>query len=260
MKRYGIIGNPLEHSFSSDYFNKKFKEENIEDSIYENFLLDSAEDLRILLRQFPDLIGLNVTIPFKEDVIPHLDELDETAKEIGAVNTLQISKPGTQSISKGYNTDAPAFQQTIRHLNKKDLKALVLGSGGAAKAVCFALRNLNIEYSIVSRNPVEIKQITYRDLTKKVISDFHLIVNTTPVGMFPNINSAPDIPYESISDKHILYDLIYNPEETEFLKRGRFQGAKTINGMDMLHLQAALAWKIFRQRSTVSGERGAGSG
>ena len=247
MKRYGIIGNPLEHSFSSDYFNKKFKEEHIEDSIYENFLLDSAEDLRILLGQFPDLTGLNVTLPFKEDVIPLLDELDEAAREIAAVNTLQISNPGNQRIIKGYNTDAPAFQQTIQHLENKDLKALVLGSGGAAKAVCFALNKLNIEYSIVSRKKDEMQRISYRDLNKNIISEFHLIINSTPVGMFPNTNSAPDLPYDLISDKHILYDLIYNPDEKEFLKRGRLQGAKTINGKDMLHLQAELAWKIFRQ-------------
>lgn len=251
MKRFGIIGNPLEHSFSSKYFEDKFRAENIKDAVYENFLLDSIDELPILLEQFPDLVGLNVTIPFKEDVMSYVDELDEAASQIGAVNTIHISNINSQRIIKGYNTDAPAFQQTIQHLNNKDLKALVLGSGGAAKAVCFALKNINIEHLVVSRNPVENQQITYQDINEKIISDFFLIINTSPVGMYPNLNSAPDIPYEFVSDMHILYDLIYNPQETAFLKRGKLHGATTINGLEMLHLQAEKAWRIWNEGSRV---------
>ncbi len=244
MRRFGIIGNPLEHSFSSKYFNKKFLAEDIRDATYENFLLDTAEDLPLIIQQFPDLIGLNVTTPFKEQIFHYLDVLDEAARGIGAVNTIHITHKESQVILKGFNTDAPAFQQIIQPIINESLQALVLGSGGASKAVCYALEKMNIEYQVVSRDPAD-NQVPYHALDEGIITAHLLIINTTPLGMFPKVNSFPDIPFEFITDNHILYDLIYNPEQTEFLKRGRQNGAQTVNGLEMLQVQAELAWTIW---------------
>jgi shikimate dehydrogenase len=240
MKRFGIIGNPLEHSFSSEYFLRKFKDENIKDAIYENFLLDSIDQLPALLDRFTDIRGLNVTIPFKEQVIQYLHETDREAKEIGAVNTIRV----TQGLLKGYNTDAPAFEQTIAPLKSRVSKALVLGTGGASKAICYVLGKLAIGYLLCSRLPYP-DQLTYDMLNEQIISKHNLIINATPVGMYPDINLSPAIPYQYLTSDNILYDLVYNPEETEFLKRGKAMGAETINGSEMLKLQAELAWKIW---------------
>jgi len=244
MRRFGIIGNPLEHSFSSQYFNKKFLAEDIRDATYENFLLDTGEDLPLIIQQFPDLIGLNVTAPFKEQIFPYLDILDEAARDIGAVNTIYITQKESQVILKGFNTDAPAFQQIIQPIINESMQALVLGSGGASKAVCYALEKMNIEYQVVSRDPA-CNQVSYHALDERIINGHLLIINTTPLGMFPKVNSFPDIPFEFITDDHILYDLIYNPEQTEFLKRGRQHGAQAVNGLEMLQVQAELAWTIW---------------
>lgn len=240
MKRYGLIGHPLGHSFSKAYFTEKFEREGL-DCEYENYDLPS---LRI-----PKLCGFNVTIPYKESIIPYLDELDPIAAEVGAVNTVKVLDDGRMI---GYNTDVIGLNAIIpRALPWADGKmplrgALVLGTGGASKAVQYILRKNNIPYKTVSRFK-EKGDLTYQDLTPEVIQSHLLIVNATPMGMAPNINEAPDIPYEAITSQHTLFDLIYNPEETIFLRHGREQGAQTINGLTMLHAQAEASWRIWRR-------------
>jgi shikimate dehydrogenase len=239
---YGIIGYPLLQTFSPGYFNKKFEELGVHD-IYEKFPLDKIEDLKQVLAQHPDLKGMNVTIPYKQEVIALLDELDETAKQIGAVNTISI-KNGKL---KGYNTDAIGFINSLKPLLKpQHNKALILGTGGASKAVAYALKQLNISYQFVSRNAKE-GYLSYPDLDKAIIDDHKLIINTTPLGMVPQENTSPDIPYASLSAEHLLYDLIYYPEETLFLKKGKENGACIKNGYEMLIGQAEAAWEIWQQ-------------
>ena len=240
MKRYGLIGHPLGHSFSKDYFTEKFRREGL-DCEYENYDLPS---LRI-----PKLCGFNVTIPYKESILPYLDELDPVAAEVGAVNTVKVLDDGRMI---GYNTDVIGLNAIIpRALPWADGKmplrgALVLGTGGASKAVQYVLRKNNIPYKTVSRFK-EKGDLTYQDLTPEIIQSHLLIINATPVGMAPNINEALDIPYEAITPNHTLFDLIYNPEETIFLKHGREHGATTINGLAMLHAQAEASWEIWKK-------------
>ncbi len=238
---YGLIGKPLGHSFSADFFNKKFQDEGINES-YKLFPLESIDLLPGLLASNPDLHGLNVTIPYKQAVIPFLNKLDKGAQEIGAVNVIKIYPDGSL---KGFNSDAIGFHDSLLPLLKPHMKrALVLGTGGASKAVVYVLKNLGIEVKSVSRNPVE-GQLSYKELTPEIMDDYHIIVNTTPLGMWPSVEAAPDIPYDYITSQHLCYDLVYNPEITTFMRKAAEHGATVKNGLEMLHGQAIAAWKIW---------------
>ena len=240
MKRFGLIGYPLGHSFSRQYFSEKFKNEKLEDHVYENFELKSIDEFPGLINSHPDLQGLNVTIPYKEQVIPFLDELDETAARVGAVNVIHIRNGKTQ----GYNSDLYGFRESLLPvLSEIPSKALVLGTGGASKAVRVALTELGIQPVLVSRNPGS-EQISYEDL-KGQLHLYGLIVNTTPLGTFPKVDNAPAIPYEEIVNAHCLFDLVYNPELSLFLQKGWEMGATVKNGLEMLELQADRSWEIW---------------
>lgn len=239
---YGLIGYPLGHSFSAGFFNDKFKREGI-DEHYSLFPIENINELPVLIKEHPDLHGLNVTIPYKEKVIPFLSELSDDAREIGAVNVVAISDNG--KILKGYNSDAIGFRDSIKPLLKPDMKkALVLGTGGASKAVAYVLRNLGIDVRFVSRHKGE-DNFTYEDLTPEVISEYKVIVNTTPLGMWPKTESCPDIPYSLLTHSHLCYDLVYNPETTTFMRKSAEMGATVKNGLEMLHRQALAAWDIW---------------
>ena len=250
MKKLGLIGYPLSHSFSKKYFSDKFKEEGIKGFEYELYPLERIEDLPDLLQTHPELIGLNVTIPYKEQVLPYLDAIYEEAYAIGAVNTIKIEN-GTLT---GYNTDAYGFEQSLLELLGKNesenllpvQQALVLGTGGAAKAILYILKKLNIRPVLVSRSK-EKGDLTYQDINAQIINQNQLIINTTPLGMSPKSDTFPSLPYESITSKHFLYDLVYNPEKTVFLQKGEKQKAKIKNGHDMLILQAERSWEFWNQ-------------
>jgi len=247
-KILGLIGFPLTHSFSAKYFAEKFSKEAIEGYEYQNFEISTIEDFKTVIENNPDLVGLNVTIPYKEKVIPFLDELDDEAREIGAVNTIKIiRKNGTVKL-KGYNTDIYGFRETLKPLlQNHQYKALILGTGGASKAVEYVLKKIGLDVLCVSRNPSSKKEIAYTDLNEFAVQDFSVIVNSTPLGMFPAVDVCPEIPYQFLTDKNLLYDLIYNPGETLFMKKGKEQGANTQNGLGMLKLQAEKAWEIWNQ-------------
>ena len=245
MRRFGLIGKNISYSFSESYFNSKFKNEGIEDATYQNFDIQTISELTTILSKTDNLKGLNVTIPYKEEVIPFLDKLNKKAKKIGAVNTIKINENGKLI---GYNTDCYGFKKSLKPLLKSNhRKAIILGTGGASKAVAFTLKELGIEYIYVSRKPSELTKITYNNLTQDLIKTHHIIINCSPVGTFPNIEQYPKIPYDAITNHHILYDLIYNPEETKFLKLGKENSATTINGLKMLKLQAEKAWRIWNK-------------
>lgn len=246
MKLYGLIGFPLGHSFSAQFFTEKFSREGI-DALYRNFELPEIGDLMELLAEYPDLQGINVTIPYKEQILPYLTAISPAAKAIGAVNTVCIrhDSDGNVTALEGHNTDAPAFARTLAPLlPAASLSALVLGTGGASKAVCAALDALGIGHTSVSRTPAE-GRLTYADLTSEIIAANLLIVNTTPLGMSPHTDACPDIPYEALTSAHICYDLIYNPAETLFLRKAAAHGATVSNGLAMLHLQALLAYSLW---------------
>lgn len=245
MKILGLIGNPLTHSFSQKYFSEKFEKEAIQHFQYELFELHSVDELKDLLLKHPDIAGLNVTIPFKEKVIPLLDELEETAQQVGAVNTIKRLKDGRL---KGYNTDTWGFAKSVLDiLKEKKAPALVLGTGGASKAITFVLNKLDVPYQLVSRNRTE-GVITYSDINSDLLSHYKLIINCTPVGTYPEISVSPDIPYELLNEQHFLYDLVYNPEESLFLKNGIAQNCGTKNGMEMLINQAEESWRIWNEK------------
>lgn len=245
MRKFGLIGKNIEYSFSRNYFKNKFIDESITDATYVNFDLDSITLFQSQTKQTPDASGFNVTIPYKEVIIPYLDKLNKTAKEIGAVNTIKITKKGK---FVGYNTDYYGFKKTLQPFLKKHHKhALILGTGGASKAVAYALKQLGIDYSFVSRTASNLANYTYNTLSKGDISKHTLLINCTPLGTHPNIEACPDIPYQGITDKHILFDLIYNPEETKFLNLGKQHGATLINGRRMLELQAEKSWYIWHK-------------
>lgn len=247
MQKYGLLGYPLSHSFSQGFFNEKFQSEGI-DATYENFEIPSIQDLQKILLANPELNGLNVTIPYKEQVIQYLDELDDTAKNIGAVNVIKFIRDKKKLKLKGYNSDVIGFSQSISaFLQPHHKKALILGTGGASKAVRYALEKLGIEYTFVSRTAIK-GQLFYNELTKEVMKEYTVIINATPVGMYPKIDQCPDIPYEYITDQHLLYDLLYNPNETKFMKLGQKKGATVVNGLEMLLLQAFAAWDIWQQK------------
>jgi len=242
MSRFGLLGKNIEYSFSKGYFKRKFEAEQLA-CTYENFDIDHISIFPKLLQDNSDISGLNVTIPFKEDVIPYLDKLDKKAKKIGAVNSITINSNGQL---KGYNTDCYGFKKSIKpHLKKHHKKALILGTGGASKAIAYTLKKQNIKFDYVSRESKPNVKFTYNSLSVDDIKDYKIIINCSPVGTFPNINQCPNIPYDGISNKHLLYDLVYNPEETKFLKLGKKQGAQTLNGIKMLEFQAEKAWRIW---------------
>lgn len=246
---YGLIGITLTHSFSPAYFKKKFAEQHI-DAVYEAFPIPYIRELPTLMENNPNLAGLNVTIPYKEAVIPYLDELDPVAEQIGAVNCIVIKG----NYKKGYNTDAIAFEQSLNPLLTKHHKqALILGTGGSSKTVAYVLEQLGIPYQKVSRNPKQ-GRLPYEALTPELISRCKLIINTTPAGMYPNVDNAPPIPYDTIGEHHLLYDLIYNPVETKFLEQGKDKGATTKNGFEMLRLQADASWDLWSIAHNGSGE------
>ena len=250
MRRFGLIGHPLGHSFSQAYFNEKFKNEHL-DCIYQNFDLESIGLLEKLISENPDLKGFNITIPYKEAVLPFLDELDDTANEVKAVNTVKVLDDGRM---KGFNTDVIGFETTIAPILASrnallpiEEKALILGTGGASKAVQYVLHKHNIDFQIVSRNSQR-GNLTYKMLTPEIIKDHLLIINATPLGTYPKVDEAPDLSYEAITPNHTLIDLIYNPEETLFLQHGKQQRALTINGLTMLYAQAEASWKIWNAK------------
>lgn len=246
MQKYGLLGHPLGHSFSRTYFNQKFEAEKI-NAQYLNFDIPSIKDIKSILKENPDLNGLNVTIPYKEQVIPFLDDLDEDARLIGAVNVIKFTKGIFGKKLKGYNSDVIGFKQSIEPLlDETHRKALILGTGGASKAVFHGLKQLGVGSTMVSRKPKEFC-ITYEEITAKTMEQYTVIINTTPLGMFPNINACPEIPYHLLTPKHLLYDLLYNPDETLFMKKGKEKGAVVKNGLEMLLLQAFAAWEIWQK-------------
>jgi shikimate dehydrogenase len=253
-KKYGLIGTSLSHSFSKTYFNEKFEKENIQGHEYGLYPISNINELPKLLGDYPELRGLNVTIPYKESVIPFLDELDETAKAVGAVNCIWISPPASNLRSpflKGYNTDVFGFRQSIKpFLETQHERALILGTGGASKAVYHVLKEIGIDCYFVTRNKSgnnERNLFDYSELNEYIINAFKLIINTTPLGMYPDVDQSPEIPYQQLTSSHLLYDLIYNPSETEFLKKGKEQKASVVNGLSMLKQQAEEAWRIWNK-------------
>lgn len=244
MRVFGLIGYPLSHSFSKGFFAEKFAKEGISDCTYENFPLENISQFPALLEQQPNLRGLNVTIPYKEAVLPWLDELSPAAEQIKAVNCIQFH----EGVRIGFNTDVTGFKRSLQPLLKPHhTHALVLGTGGAAKAVMFVLQELNIPHTVVSRN-AQAGVITYDELDKDNMEVHTIIINTSPLGMYPQTDAAPPIPYEYITKHHLMYDLIYNPAQTLFLKKGEEKGATIKNGHEMLVLQAEASWDIWNEK------------
>lgn len=244
MKKFGLVGFPLTHSFSRKHFTEKFEKEGITDCVYSNYEMETANALPLLVRDNPDIVGLNVTIPHKQNVLMYLSELDDSAQKVGAVNVIKVSR----GEMIGYNSDYYGFKQSLANFLpekfQSGIKALVLGTGGASKAVLAALADMNISYQVVSRTPKG-KTISYADLNAEIISGVNIIINSTPLGTFPNIDACPDIPYELLTEEHYLFDLVYNPAETLFMKKGLEKGAKVKNGLEMLQLQAEKSWEIW---------------
>ncbi|MCQ2285644.1 MAG: shikimate dehydrogenase [Bacteroidales bacterium] len=243
MKKFGLIGHPLSHSFSANYFNNKFKKEEM-DAEYQLFPLQELSLLPHLIKNEPTLCGLNVTIPYKKKVFPYLTAVDKIAQLVGAVNTIKIIRTEPINII-GYNTDVYGFETLLNRVNTANKKALILGTGGAAAAVAYVLTQREIPFQFVSREKFSPTILSYSTLTPQDIEKHFLIINTTPLGMFPNIETKPDLDYSALTAHHTLIDLVYNPEETQFLKEGAMREATTINGMAMLIAQAEASWKIW---------------
>lgn len=247
MRKFGLIGYPLSHSFSKKFFTEKFKKERITNCEYELYPIENINQFVELWSDNPELCGINVTIPYKVQVLPFLDELDEAATEIGAVNCILIGRNNAEQWIKGHNTDAYGFEMSLKPLlEPHHRKALIFGDGGAAKAIKYVLNKLNISFLVVTRKPAE-HSILYDAVDEAMLKEYTILINTTPLGMSPNVDTCPDIPYHLLNDKHIGYDLVYNPEEPLFLKQVREQGGKTKNGLEMLHLQAIRSWEIWNQ-------------
>jgi shikimate dehydrogenase len=243
-KKYGLVGKNISYSFSKKYFTDKFLSEKIENTTYENFDLENIFEFKKTLQNNPELKGLNITIPYKEAIIPFLDKISKKAKTIGAINTLKITKKGKL---KGYNTDYHGFSESLKPLlQTHHKKALILGTGGASKAVAFALLNLGIKYKYVSRKPNN-KTLLYSDLNETHFLENQIIINCTPLGTSPNVNVCPEIPYQYFTKKHIAFDLIYNPAETLFLQNAALNGSIIQNGLLMLQLQAEKSWQIWNK-------------
>lgn len=244
MDKYGLIGYPLVHSFSISYFNQKFIDEKI-DAVYENFEIPTIDLLPEVIDSNPDLRGLNVTIPYKQKVMPFLDAISQEAMAIGAVNVIKVTREGGKSRLKGYNSDVIGFTKSIESmLEKFHKKALILGTGGASKAVDYGLKSLGLETVFVSRYQRP-GTIQYEDITPDIIKEYNVIVNCTPCGMYPHTEECPKLPYEAMDNRTILYDLIYNPDTTLFMKKGAEHGANTKNGIEMLLLQAFASWDFW---------------
>ncbi len=247
MDKYGLIGYPLGHSFSIGYHNQRFADEGI-NAKYINFEIPNIEQLIEVLSQNPELKGLNVTIPYKEKVMEYLDYISPEARAIGAVNVIRVLHEGSKTVLRGYNSDVIGFVQSIEPMiESHHKKALVLGTGGASKAICYGLKSLGIEPVLVSRYERP-GTIQYKSVTPEVVQEYNVIVNCTPLGMFPKTNECPALPYEALDEKNILYDLIYNPDETLFMKKGAERGAQVKNGLEMLLLQAFASWEFWTGR------------
>ncbi|SMO82533.1 shikimate dehydrogenase family protein [Solitalea koreensis] len=248
MKKFGLIGFPLSHSFSQKYFTEKFAKQGLTDHQYDLYPIEHAEDFLAIVKNDTNLFGLNVTIPHKLAVMPFLDSLDESAAEVGAVNVIRIDRDELGAISlTGFNSDVYGFQESLKPLLKPvHDHALILGTGGASKAVAFALKKLGIEFKFVSRKKTE-GSFSYNELTEEILSQYKVIVNCSPLGTYPNTEDSPAIPYQCLSTDHLLYDLVYNPAETAFLKQGKLKGAAIKNGYEMLELQAEKAWEIWKK-------------
>jgi shikimate dehydrogenase len=248
MKKYGLIGYPLTHSFSKRFFTEKFANEKI-DSTYENFEIDSISKFPEIIKNNPELIGLNVTIPYKEQVLPFLHELNDSAREIGAVNTVKIIRSGSEIFLKGFNTDTFGFENSLKPLLKEHhKKALILGTGGASKALKYVLQKLGIGFISASIEELKENEIRYEAIDKKMMDERLLIINATPLGTYPKTNTFPPIPYEYITEKHLLFDLVYNPEETQFMAKGKARGATVKNGYEMLLGQALKSYEIWNSK------------
>lgn len=244
IEKYGLIGKNISYSFSKHYFTDKFEQENLPNFSYENFDISDINQLQSIVAETLYLKGLNVTIPYKESVFPFLDKIDKKALAIGAVNTIKITK---KQKLKGYNTDYYGFKKAIKpYLKPHHKKALILGTGGASKAVAYALHTLEIEYKFVSRNP-KTEQLSYEDLNSEIFNEYHIVINCTPLGTFPNIAEFPPLPYSFFTTKHLAFDLIYNPAETTFLQKAKEFKSETLNGYQMLIFQAEKAWRIWNK-------------
>ena len=249
MRKFGLIGYPLGHSFSKKYFTEKFHNEHIPDCYYENYPLKDINRLYNLIAEEPELVGLNVTIPYKSDVIRLLDWISPEADAIGAVNVIKIKRQEGEAKLSGFNSDITGIRDSLLPYIKGSAgNAIVLGTGGSSRAVCYVLKKLGLNVTVVSRNKKP-GIISYADIDSSLINNTSLIVNTTPLGMFPDIKTKPDINYKLLNNKHILFDLVYNPELTSFLKIGAEQGCAIISGIKMLHSQAEKAWEIWNDKS-----------
>lgn len=245
MKRYGLIGYPLTHSFSKRFFSDKFEKEGV-DASYENFEIETISFFPEVVKNNPDLIGLNVTIPYKEKVIPFLDEVDIAAREVGAVNTVKIARDGEKIYLKGFNTDTRGFETSLKPLLKDyHKKALILGTGGASKAIKYVLKKLGIEFISASIEELQENEIRYDAIDEKMMAERLLIINATPLGTYPKVENFPPIPYEFVTEKHLLFDLVYNPEVTKFMEKGKARGATVKNGYEMLLQQALKSYEIW---------------
>jgi len=249
MRKYGLIGYPLGHSFSKGYFTEKFLKENIKDTVYENFQIADIRMLHKILEEETDLLGLNVTIPYKSEIIKYLDSIDTEAREIGAVNVLKIKRGDGRIRLHGYNSDITGVSDSISpYLGRDNKNAIVLGTGGSSRSVCYVLEKSGWNITQVSRNRRP-GIIDYSDLNGQILSDASLIINTTPIGMFPDSGSSPEINYSLLNENHILFDLVYNPELTMFLRSGLKMGCSVISGLKMLHSQAERAWQIWNDEN-----------
>lgn len=247
MKTFGLIGHRLGYSFSRNFFTEKFKNENLAELEYVNFELDSIEEFPGIFDRDKNICGLNCTIPYKQQIMQFLDEVDAEAAQIGAANTVKISYQNGKRFLKGFNTDIYGFENSLRPmLEEKHKKALILGTGGASKAIKHILNKLQIEFVSASiEEQIFEKEIRYNQINEQLLNEYLIVIQATPLGTFPNVDQCPDIPYQFITADHVCFDLVYNPEETLFLKKAKTQGAKTKNGLEMLHLQALKAWEIW---------------
>ena len=247
MKTYGLIGHRLGYSFSRKFFTEKFAAENLLAYEYVNFELDSINEFPGIFEEGKEICGLNCTIPYKQEIMQFMNEIDPEAAQIGAVNTVKITSIDGKLVLKGFNTDTYGFEKSLQSmLEEKHQKALILGTGGASKAIKHVLNKLGISYLSASiEEQLYENEIRYNQITDELLKEYLIIIHATPIGTFPNVDNCPDIPYQSITANHVMFDLVYNPEETLFLKKGKAQGAKTKNGLEMLHLQAIRAWEIW---------------
>jgi len=251
MKKYGLIGFPLTHSFSKRYFTEKFETEKI-DSTYENFEIDDISKFPEIIKNNPEIIGLNVTIPYKEKVIPFLNELNDSSREIGAVNTVKITRTESGVFLKGFNTDTFGFETSLKPLLKEHhKKALILGTGGASKALKYVLTKLGIEFISASIEELKENEIKYDEIDEKMMKERLLIINATPLGTYPKTEAFPNIPYQFITEKHLLFDLVYNPEVTQFMAKGMQKGATVKNGYEMLLNQAIKSFEIWNSETPL---------